>query len=174
MTKQGVIIFKGKTYPLRQWFKDNGAKYKPIFGWYYPYGTTLPKQFPEGITPYYLPSESYINNNSEFLPNNVIRNNIDALFYEPGTSKFVGTIGERIIFKAYFKQKITVHLNNGADNYNIYLIEDCENNIYTWRTESERFEEGKTYYISATIKDHKTYKNENQTVLSNVRKRREE
>lgn len=169
-----ITIFKGQTYPLRQWFKNNGAKYKPIWGWYFPYGATLPEKIPEGISAYQLPAENVYDSEFNLFPKEIIKKNIEELLYEPGTSKYVGTIGERLVFSAYVidKKSIPIDPTNPYDTYNIYLLKDTEDNLYVWKTESERLEEQEWQLISGTVKNHQTFQNTKQTILTNVRRRK--
>jgi hypothetical protein len=48
----------------------------------------------------------------------------------------------------------------------IFKFLDSKGNIFIWRTGSADLEEGKTYTIKGTIKEHTEYKSEKQTHLT--------
>ncbi len=55
-------------------------------------------------------------------------------------------------------------------------MEDAAGNVFVWITSSTRvrFDEGESYWIRGTIKDHKVYKNVKQTVLTRCTKANKE
>ncbi len=44
-----VTIFKGDTYPHKEWFKENGCQYRKWWGWSLSSEAELPEELPEGV-----------------------------------------------------------------------------------------------------------------------------
>jgi hypothetical protein len=46
---------------------------------------------------------------------------------------------------------------------------DAKENVYVWTTASKSWEEGSTRTVIGTVKDHKSYRNCKQTILTRCR-----
>lgn len=160
-----ITIFKGNTFPLLDWFKSTGAKYKPLWGWYFPSDMDLPNPLPNGVEPVRLLWENVCNLTGDDLgPKETIEQAVGTLLYEPSNSQFVGEVGDKIMITITVKKKTSFSGPYGPTN--LFIMEDLEDNIYTWFTTTNPIQEGKSYILKGSVKDHKIYKNEKQTVLS--------
>jgi len=82
-------------------------------------------------------------------------------------STYVGNIGDKIEFIVKdFKLLTSRSYGYGwsSNYYGFYRIVGTDNNIYLWGTSLEGIKEGSI--IRATVKDHKDYKGEKQTVIT--------
>lgn len=163
-----ITIFKGNTYPLLDWFKSSGAKYKPLWGWYFPSNMDLPNPLPNGVEPVRLLWENVCNLTGDDLgPKEIIEQAVGTLLYEPSNSQFVGEVEDKIVITITVKKKTSFSGPYGPTN--LFIMEDLEDNIYTWFTTTNPIQEGQSYILRGSVKDHKIYKNEKQTVLSRCR-----
>lgn len=162
-TNDYIIIFKGNTYPLKDWFKAEGAKYNGLWGWAF---ADERSSYPEGIIPIKLYWKD-ISENGCLKPDYQITAHVDSLKYDPSPSTFQGEIGETIYRNLTLTKILT--FSNYYDTY-LYLFADEDNNVYSWTTtKRETLLEGKTYRMRGRVKDHKLYRNCQQTVINYCR-----
>lgn len=163
-----ITIFKGDSIPdLEGWFAHSPCRYHSIWGWYLPSTEQLPSPLPLGITPLTLTWES-ISRNEELRPVPEIQKAIDSLLYEPSASQYRGSIGDKLDwFTAILTDDRTFDTQYGLTHY--YTFKDTNDNVYTWKTNAATLKTGTTYSLKGTIKDHQTYKNVKQTVLTRCR-----
>ena len=88
----------------------------------------------------------------------------EAITYEPDNSQFQGEVGQRIEVELTVEKAI--HLDGYYGPSTMHIFRDANGNAYVWTTASKSWEEGSTRLVRGTIKEHKTYKNVNQTVLT--------
>lgn len=164
-----ITIFKGDTYSLLDWFKSAGAKYKPAWGWYFPGGVEYGK-IPSGIEALKLNWDDICNPSGDNLgPKEIIEQAVNALKYDASPSEYQGEIGDRIEETVVITKKLPFNGPYGPST--LYSMKDDNDNVYTWFTSSAaNFQEGTQYRIRGTIKEHKMYRNEKQTVLTRVQK----
>ncbi len=55
---------------------------------------------------------------------------------------------------------------NYFGNYTLHEMVDDSGNIYVWKTNSKEWEVGSVKHIKGTVKEHKTYKNADKTILT--------
>lgn len=160
-----ITIFKGNTYALKDWLKNQGAKYKPLWGWYFPSDVKLPERFPEGIEPKKLLWDDVCNPlGSDLAAKGYVEAAVATLIYDPCSSEYVGKVGERIDVVVRVERKSIFNGVYGLTN--IYKMIDEDGNVYSWFTTTSPMEPGKNYVIRGTIKEHATYRNIKQTILS--------
>lgn len=92
--------------------------------------------------------------------------------------EFVFNVGEKIETELTFVSDRFVYETQYGNMW-LYKFVDTNNNVFIWITSNKsewvgnqlvkKFEEGETYKIRATIKEHNTYGEENQNVLTRVR-----
>ena len=58
---------------------------------------------------------------------------------------------------------INTILENANERISGLIFRDANGNAYVWTTASKSWEEGSTRLVRGTIKEHKTYRNVNQT-----------
>jgi hypothetical protein len=94
---------------------------------------------------------------------------VNALKYDASPSEYQGEVGDRIEETVVITKKLPFNGPYGPST--LYSMKDDNDNVYTWFTSSAAdFQEGTQYRIRGTIKEHKMYRNEKQTVLNRVQK----
>ena len=159
-----ITIFKGNTYENKEWFKKIGCTYRKWWGWGLPGDQELPTELPLDVTPIKL-EWSAVGADDENLKNeDLVRAAVESLMFEPSPSVFVGEVGQKL------ELELTVMKAVALDGYygpsTMHIMEDDEQNVYIWTTAAKSWSEGTTHHIRGTVKDHKTYKNVKQTVLT--------
>lgn len=159
-----ITIYKGDTYSNLNYFKTSKVcRYNSLWGWYTASNEELPEDLPEGIEPIKLFWEN-ISENSQLKSNEIIKKHIDSLIYESGTSKWQGSIKERITKEVTVIRNI--HLDSIYGSSTLHIMEDAEGNLYSWTTTTKSWAEGSKRKIKGTVIAHETYRNQNQTKLS--------
>lgn len=158
-----LTIFRGDTYSCKDWFKANGARYTKMWGW--GFAGEAPADLPEGVEPIRLDWEMVGNEDGSLKLDSEIKAAVDSLIYEPDGSEFVGAIGERLEVRVMVEKAIQLDGYYGPSTMHIMRgVED--DNVYVWSTASKSWAEGTCKTIRGTVKDHKTYRGTNQTVLT--------
>lgn len=159
-----ITIFKGDTYANLEWFQRSIARYHKIWGWYIISTESIPFDLPCGLEPIELKWET-VGEPEGFLKSDTdVKRAVDALLYDKGTSSFQGNIGERLDLEVTITKAFCGDSYFGA--YAIYTMEDSYGNEYVWKTKPRAWETGEVKTIRGTVKDHKTYRNIDQTVLT--------
>lgn len=83
---------------------------------------------------------------------------------EKSESNYFGEIGKREEFTLTVIRKSYIDTQFGMTT--LHQFKDHNGNIATWFSSNKEFEEGETITIKATVKDHKEYKDQKQTVLT--------
>ena len=161
-----ITVFKGNTYPHLEWFRSiKIAKYNKTFNWLIPSTEELPDDIPADLTPIQIYWENVGDEEGSLFLESKIRQHLDSLLFDKGTSQFIGTIGERREFNVIVTKKIT--LDKYGYSSVMYIFEDKNENVLVWTTSAYRnWSVGDELTIKATIKAHKTYQNTNQTILT--------
>lgn len=159
-----ITIFKGDTYAELDWFKASIARYCKLWGWYIISTEEIPEDLPATITPITLTWESVGNEDGTLKNETQVRMAVEALLYNEGNSQFIGDIGERIEVTVTVTKAIELENNYGLSI--MHVMEDEAENIYVWTTASKRWSEGSVHSIRGTVKDHRIYRNNKQTILT--------
>ena len=158
-----ITIFKGNTYAVKEELKAAGAHYTKFWGWSIAGGEEVPQI--DGIEPVRLDWDK-VGKDDEVLKSDAeVESYVDSLIYEPSASKFQGQIGERIrglLVKVIHNFKIDGYYGRSV----VHDFEDEDGNIYSWITSAKDLPEGNVYWLDGTIKEHKTFKNVNKTILT--------
>ena len=164
-SKGYITIFKGDTYPLLDWFREEPkCRYHKFFGWYVISEDELPT-LPAGIEPIQLYWENVAIVEEDCLKSeDLIKQHIDSLIYEPAKSIYQGNIGDRLEKTLTVTKVIPIEGYYG--NSTMHIFSDPEENVYVWTTAAKTLEVGKTYVIRGTVKDHNSFKNVPQTILT--------
>lgn len=165
-SKGYITIFKGDTYPLLDWFKQEPkCRYHNFWGWYIISEDELP-QIPAGITPVQLRWEDVSIAGEDCLKSEtLVRQAVEAVIYEPSPSRFQGEVGERID-RILTVVKVTELKEGYYGPSTFYLFRDEAGNEYCWTTAAKKLELGETYNVRGTIKSLQKYKGKEQTVLN--------
>lgn len=159
-----ITIFKGSTYPHKEWLKEQGARFTKLFNWSFASNVNWDEEnLPEGLEPIQIPWEA-VSANDTLLPEEEVRNYINSLMYEPSNSEYIGEIGERIEETFTVSRAITLEGYYGTSI--MHILEDEAGNVYVWTTKAKNYPEGKVVTLRGTIKDHREYRGTKQTVLT--------
>lgn len=164
-SKGYITIFKGDTYPHLEWFQERKeCRYTRYWGWYVVSTEEVPTDLPAGISAVRLSWESVGQTNGTLKPETAVKQAIEELIYDAGSSEWAGKVGERL------ELTLTVIANHSNENAygtgHIHYFEDADGNLYGWNTNSKDWAVGSTKTIRGTIKDLSTYHNQKITWLT--------
>lgn len=162
-----ITIFKGDTYSLLDWFREQEVcRFHNFWGWYVCSQDTLPEEIPAGIEPIQLKWENVAFVDEDTLKSETaIKEHINSLIYESTGSEWQGEVGDRIERQLTVTKVIPLDTGfYGPSTFHLFV--DAEGNEYSWTTGSKTLEVGASYLTRGTIKELKIYHNSKQTVLS--------
>lgn len=159
-----ITLFKGNTYAHMDWFHVAPTRYSNVWGWYLVSTDEIPEDMPEDLTPVKLYWKDISKSDEEIIPIPEISAWVENLLFANGASSYVGSIGERIDVTVVIR--LAQPLEGQWGHSTFHIMSDTHGNIYTWTTASKSLVLGETYHIKGTIKEHKNYKGEQQTVLT--------
>ena len=162
-----ITIFKGNTYPFKDWLKERGAKYNPKWGWYFATNLDVPTDLPADIFPITLYWNQVSSNGEELNNDDVIKEFLDSILYDPSPSEYQGNVGDRLEVELFVNKVIDLDGYYGISH--IHIMTDKNDNVYVWTTASKRWEEESIHYVRGTVKNHKFYRNCKQTILTRCR-----
>ena len=163
-TKGYITIFKGDTYAEVDWFRASIARYTRWWGWYIISTEEVPADLPEGITPIQLPWELVGQEDGNLKPEHLIKEAVESIIYDESESEYIGAIGERL--DLYLTVERTIELDGSYGRSTMHIMRDDCGNLFVWTTASKSWSAGTEHHIKGTVKDHRKYKNECQTVLT--------
>lgn len=163
-TKGYITIFKGDAYAHIDWFRTSIARYARWWGWYIISTEEIPDDLPDGLEPIQLPWDIVGNDDGKLKPESIVQKAVEAIIYDAGTSEFVGEVGERVELTLTVTRAIEIENDYGHSM--MHVMEDECGNVYVWTTAAKNWPEGAVKNVRGTIKDHRTYKNTKQTVLT--------
>jgi len=158
-----ISLFKGDTYPYQEWFSKSIARYHDTWGWYIVSTDEVPAELPPSVSIVQLKWED-ISDGENLKPQPAIKEAVDALLYEDCASEYQASIGSRIDRELTIKKAIKSDGYYGTSYF--YVMEDEDENIYVWATSARNWQEGEVHKLRGTVKEHKLYKNQKQTVLT--------
>lgn len=159
-----ITIFKGDTYAEIDWFRASIARYTRWWGWYIISTEEVPADLPEGIIPIQLPWELVGQEDGNLKPEHLIKEAVESIIYDESESEYVGSIGERL--DLYLTVEKVIELDNNFGRSSMHIFKDDCGNSYVWTTASKSWSAGTEHHIKGTVKDHRKYKGEKQTVLT--------
>lgn len=163
-TKGYITIFKGDTYAEIDWFRASIARYARWWGWYIISTEEVPADLPAGIEAIRLPWEFVGQDSGELKPESLVKEAVEALIYDGSDSEYQGALGERL--ELFLTVEKTIELDGNYGHSTMHLMRDDCGNLYVWTTASKSWAVGSEHHIRGTVKDHRTYRNEKQTVLT--------
>lgn len=163
--KMGYITaVLGNTYSIKEELKELGAKFNKSFGWYFAGGDE-----PEGTDYefYRVNWEDVSVENNEYI---VLKNEDELSSWfksqttTPSNSKFQKEIGDKIEVLVTI-----VSVFNFTNKFGVTYLHnmvDGEGNVFVWSTSTKCLASGILYRLRGTVKDHKIYKDTEQTILT--------
>jgi hypothetical protein len=159
-----ITIFKGETYKNLEWFQNSIARYTRLWGWYIVSTEEVPADLPEDVTPIQLPWEFIGNADGKVKPEAEVKKVVESLIYDKGTSEFIGEIGDRLELELTVDR--VIELEGGYGCSNMHIMSDTCGNVFIWTTASKCWEAGSQKKLRGTVKDHRVYRNVQQTILT--------
>ena len=162
-------LFLGNTYEIKDQLKELGAKFDYLLGWHidhevegYQFITVNVNDiaFESMFDGYNLEPEKAWKLNLDQMKKSAYntQNNIKA-------SEYVGEVKDKIDIQVVLKFYTSFDSQFGVQT--LYSFQDENNNIYVWKTANWLdIEKGTKVNLKGTIKDHKEYKGEKQTILT--------
>ena len=163
-SKGYITIFKGAVAENDDWFHYSNARYARPWGWYISSAEKVPTDIPEGIYPIKLKWSDVSIDDSALKSEDEIRKIVDAIIFKPSKSSYIGEIGDRITTTVKIKQVLDFDGNYGTSH--MHIMEDENENVFIWTTATKRWEKDTTHTINGTVKDHRNYQNQKQTILT--------
>ena len=158
-----IWIFKGETYENLDFFHASPCRYARPWGWYLPSDIEMPSPLPANIEPLKLGWDE-VSFEDQLISEDQIKEVVDKMLYDAGTSRYIGKVGDRLEMDVTCKKASISQSIYGISYF--YVFEDSEGNVYTWGTSARSLDEGVQYHLKGTVKDHSTYRNVCQTVLT--------
>ncbi len=158
-----IWIFKGETYENLDFFHASPCRYARTWGWYLPSDIEMPSPLPANIEPLKLEWDE-VSFEDQLISEDQIKEVVDKMLYDAGTSRYIGKVGDRLEMDVTCKKASVSQSIYGISYF--YVFEDSEGNVYTWGTSARSLDEGVQYHLKGTVKDHTTYRNVCQTVLT--------
>ena len=162
-TNDYITIFKGDTYAEIDWFHSSNARYARWWGWYIVSTEEIPADLPAGIETIRLPWSAVGLDSGELKPEQSIKEAVEALMYEPSSSEYIGSIGERLELTLTVEKVVVLE---GEHPSTLHVMRDECGNCFVWTTTAKNWAVGSTHHLRGTVKDHRTYKGEKQTILN--------
>lgn len=162
-------IVLGDTYSIKEELKAAGAKFDPQFFWHFDH---KPEKFQTIKISIEDVAKKSLADVWQF--NDCIWDYVKSLIKEndpKSTSEYVGNVGDKfegLVTLVKIHTYETHFTYYGELNF-IYKFKDSNNNTIVWKTGGRDLEEGKTYRIKGTIKEHSEYNDDKQTVLTRCR-----
>lgn len=159
-----ITIFKGDTFSIKDELKAlEGARYTRLWGWGVPGDVEIPEF--AGVEALHLEWKAVGNEDGSLKPDEAVEAVVNSMVLDPSKSQFQGVVGERIRQRLLKVTRVVTTDGYFGRSY-IHTFEDEDGNVYVWMTTSKCLEENAVYWIDGTIKEHKTYKNVPQTILT--------
>lgn len=159
-----IYLVKGDTEHLVDWLNASTARYNRPFSWFFTYeDKPSPDALPYGLSLVPLKWEA-VSANNKLFDEKQLREIADSSRFDEGSSQYQGEVGERIDRQVVVANAIPIASNYGYST--LHTFKDANENIYVWLTASKILSIGNTYTIRGTVKEHKIYEGNKQTVLT--------
>ncbi len=162
-----ITVYAGDCESERDWFIENHAQFNRYWGWFFPSDMTVPEECPEGLKPVIIRWEDVFMDENHTLPESVVAEKMNELKSVYSTSQYVGELGSRITRNVTVKYCGYRNGLFGSSYFNIFKDED--GNTIIWGTTARSFSVGCKIRITGTVKEHKIYNGEKETILRNCK-----
>lgn len=159
-----TFIVIGNTFDIKDELKKKGAKFSPELGWHFDHeepGYVLEKITYDEVGKNMPDGKLIID--YENAPN-VIKK-IQEKYLEPTNSEWVGEVGEK---RSFWVELKNIHSFQGTFGYtDVLTFEDEDENTIVWLTgHRSDLKVGEHYLLKGTIKAHRIFREDKQTVVS--------
>ena len=168
-----ITIYRIDEYSddVNDWFKAQpSCRYSTLLGWYTPSIESIPSDLPLAVTPCRLNWEDVCANDTTFAADNKVREAIDKVYYPTAKGNFFGTPGDKITkpMRATLISEVLYNTNYGRGRVYTFVTPNDEYLVWFTSTTTALIVD-ETYDLIFHIKDHKTYKGVNQTLINYCR-----
>lgn len=159
-------IVLGDTYSIKEELKAAGAKFNNRFYWHFDH-----EDNGYSCVKISIADVAKKNNLDHWIINDYVWEYIEALIKKNApktTSEYIGNVGDKLELNVILTKIFTYETHftyYGETNY-IYKFKDESGNTLIWKTGCKDIEEGQTYRIKGTIKEHSEYEGDKQTVMT--------
>lgn len=171
-----IHVVLGDTYSIKENLKADGARFSPIFGWFFAakvaHYATIEVKVDDVFDMNDATGDLELKSDSK----EIIENMKAAAM--PSKSDHLYNVGDKVELKLVLKRKYayeTHYTYYGELNF-LYTFEDASENVYVWKTgkdlgervddEWRDYEVGDHITIKGTVKENGEYRNVKQTVLT--------
>lgn len=159
-----ITLCVGSTYDDNEYMKSHGGRFTSLWGWYFMSTTEIPEDIPEHITLIQLPWDLVGTDKEVLKPDEAVEKAVESVIYDPGVSEYQGEIGDKL--EVYVIVEAAIPMEGYYGRSTMFIMHDDCGNIYVWNTSTKAWEVDSEHHIMGTVKDHKTYKNVKQTILT--------
>lgn len=164
-----ITIFKGDTYPHKDYFIKSEARYTRWWGWYFASTIELPEDIPSDIEPIRLPWDLVGKNEEKLKPEEEVLAAVESVLYGDDPSEYQGEVGDKITTTVTIEKNIPLNGYYGPSY--MHIMRDYDDNCFVWTTAAKNWEVGSEHTITGKIKELKQYKGVKQTVLTRCREK---
>jgi hypothetical protein len=164
--KRFIWLFKGNTYAALDWFRASPCRFARPWGWYLPSDIELPTPLPAEVEPIKLMWDQ-VSDDDVLKSENDIQKIVESMIYDAGNSEWIGEVGERLTLTLICTKAVEVENMYGTSTIN--TLEDENGNVFVWSTSARSLTPGYYYEMTGKIKDHSTFRNVKQNILTNCR-----
>ena len=158
-------VVMGDTYSIKDELKEAGAKYGPM-GWHFAEPNDKYDTFELSVDEFADKNEA--GEYYGFAPWKVeeVVKQKKAEHAPKTASEYIGEVGEKVEIEAAFKgmSSYSTYFTHFGETVYLYKFVS-DGNTVVWKTSKEMDFEEKTYLIKGTVKEHKEYNGDKETVL---------
>lgn len=165
-----IYIFQNGMDEEDEYLKQSAARYCRWWGWCFPSEEPLPTDLPFNYNPIKLYWKDVGGTDGCLYAEEVVHKAVDQILYPSEEGNYIGTIGERLDLVLTVEKAIPLESKYGTST--LHVMRSPTNDVFVWCTTSKSWPVDSTHTCRGTIKDHKIFKGQNQTILTNVRERK--
>jgi hypothetical protein len=166
-----ITIFHGIDDYYNDYMRSIGCEYRKWWGWCLPSTKELTGPLPVEVTSHILKWESVSDNDETLYRNSdLIKKAVEDAIYgdKEYTSVYLGTVGSSYADNLTVVKVFTFDNEYGSSS-TLHIFKEKDDNVLTWTTSARTLVKDKTYKVKGSIKEHKTFRGEKQTVLTRCR-----
>lgn len=163
--KNGFItLITGPTENWEEYLNMSNARYSRVWGWYIISTETVPSDLPDDLTTMTLSWSLVGNEDGTLLPEDKVVEAVETLKYPAAPSQYVGKVGDRLSLDLTVAKSIPIETIWGRST--LHVMVDANDNEFIWKTNSKSWEVGSQRHLRGTVKEHKIWRNSQQTWLT--------
>lgn len=163
--KNGFItLITGPTEEWEEYLNMSNARYSRVWGWYIISTETVPSNLPDDLTTITLSWSLVGNEDGTLLSEDKVIEAVETLKYPATPSQYIGKIGDRLSLDLTVAKSIPLETIWGRST--LHVMVDANDNEFIWKTNSKSWEAGSQHHLKGTVKEHKIWRNSQQTWLT--------